>query len=95
MTALRDALARKDISKTDKYLVIVAYHDGPVKNAQIKLIAKENGWKDGAASRPELFFKQKLAHHSIAGWLDTERARPRIARGSEAHFEDWRAYAYH
>jgi hypothetical protein len=69
VTALRDALARKDISKTDKYLVIVAYHDGPVKNAQIKLIAKENGWKDGAASRPELFLSK--SSHTILlpdGW---------------------------
>lgn len=69
MTELRDALARKDISKTDKYLLIVAHHDGPVKNADIKVIARENGWKDGATSDPGAFLK-KSAHAILipAGW---------------------------
>lgn len=69
MTALRDALARRDISKTDKYLVIVANHDGPLKNGQIRLIAKENGWRDGASSRPEQFLG-KSAHTILLpdGW---------------------------
>jgi hypothetical protein len=31
VTLLRESLARRDVSKTDKYLLIVAIHDGPMK----------------------------------------------------------------
>jgi hypothetical protein len=76
VTALRDALARKDISKTDKYLLIVGYHHGHVMTAAIRQIAKDNGWKDGATSRPELFLS-KSAHAILLpkGWTLTGPGR--------------------
>jgi hypothetical protein len=58
VTALRDALARKDISKTDKYLLIIAHHDGPVPVADIRAIAQDNGWKDGDSSSVTTFLKK-------------------------------------
>ena len=57
MTALRDALARKDISKTDKYLLIVAHHDGPVAIGDIRAIARDKGWKDGDSASASTFLK--------------------------------------
>jgi hypothetical protein len=76
VTALRDALTRKDITKTDKYLLIIGHHDGPVQNADIKLIAKENGWKDGASSAPGSFLS-KTAHALLLpkGWTLTGPGR--------------------
>jgi hypothetical protein len=76
VTELRDALTRKDISKTDKYLLIVGHHDGPVINAGIKAIAKENGWKDGAKSVPSSFLSK--SHHALllpTGWTLTGPGR--------------------
>lgn len=69
MTQLRDALARRDLSKTVRYLLIVAHHDGPVTNAAIKAIAKENGWRDGANSEPRAFLSK--SDHALLvpeGW---------------------------
>jgi hypothetical protein len=76
VTELRDALTRKDISKTDKYLLIVGHHDGPVANASIKSIAKENGWKDGAKSAPASFLS-KSPHALLLpkGWTLTGPGR--------------------
>lgn len=76
MSELRDALTRKDISKTDKYLLIVAHHDGPVMNADIKTIAKENGWNDGANSAPGSFLS-KSPHALLLprGWTLTGPGR--------------------
>ena len=76
MTELRDALARKDLSKTDKYLLIVGHHDGPVTNAEIKAIAKESGWKDGKNSAPAAFLSK--SHHALLlpkGWTLTGPGR--------------------
>lgn len=76
MTELRDALTRKDISKTDKYLLILGHHDGPVTNADIKAIAKENGWKDGAKSAPSAFLS--ASKHALLlpkGWTLTGPGR--------------------
>lgn len=76
MTELRDALTRKDLSKTDKYLLIVGHHDGPVMNAEIKTIAKENGWKDGANSAPSSFLsKSQYALLLPKGWTLTGPGR--------------------
>ena len=76
MTELRDALTRKEISKTDRYLLIVGHHDGPVKNADIKAIARENGWKDGARSAPASFLSK--SYHALLlpdGWILTGPGR--------------------
>jgi hypothetical protein len=76
VTELRDALTRKDISKTDKYLLIVGHHDGPVIGANIRAIAKENGWKDGAKSVPSSFLKK--SKHALLlpkGWTLTGPGR--------------------
>jgi hypothetical protein len=76
VTELRDALTRKDISKTDKYLLIVGHHDGPVINADIKAIARENGWKDGAKSAPGSFLSK--SQHALLlpkGWTLTGPGR--------------------
>ncbi|MFZ2160421.1 MAG: hypothetical protein WAV72_30465 [Bradyrhizobium sp.] len=83
MTELRDALAHRDISKTDKYLLIVAHHDGPVQNAEIKLIAKENGWRDGANSAPASFLS-KTAHALLLpiGWTLTGPGRASLENRS-------------
>lgn len=76
MTELRDALTRRDISKTDKYLLIVGHHDGPVMNAAIKTIAKENGWKDGETSAPASFLsKSEHALFLPKGWTLTGPGR--------------------
>lgn len=83
MTELRDALTRKDISKTDKYLLVVAHHDGPISNASIKLIAKENGWKDGGQSKPASFLS-KSPHALLlpTGWVLTGPGRANlVSRG--------------
>jgi len=76
VTALRDALARKDISKTDKYLLIVAYHEGPVPSGAIRAIARENGWKDGDTSSILTFLK--ASPHAVLlpkGWTITGAGR--------------------
>lgn len=79
MTELRDALTRRDISKTEKYLLIVAHHDGPVVNADIKTIAKENGWKDGEKSAPASFLsKSNLALLLPKGWTLTGPGRSEL-----------------
>lgn len=76
MTELRDALTCKDITKTDKYLLIVGHHDGPVKGADIRAIAKENGWKEGAKSVPAPFLtKSKHALLLPKGWTLTGPGR--------------------
>lgn len=76
MTELRDALTRKDLSKTDKYLLIVGHHDGPVAGGAIRTIAKENGWKDGSKSFPSAFLS-KTAHALMLpkGWTLTGPGR--------------------
>jgi hypothetical protein len=69
VTELRDGLARRDLSKTDKYLLIVASHDGPIRNTEIKILARDNGWRDGAKSHPAPFLKR--SPHAILlpdGW---------------------------
>lgn len=81
MTQLRDGLSRKDLSKTDKYLLIVASHDGPVDSVTIRAIAKENGWKDGALSQPSAFLS-KNAHAVLLprGWTVTGPGRADLER---------------
>jgi hypothetical protein len=79
MTELRDGLTRRDLSKTDKYLLIVAHHDGPVTNVDIKAIAKENGWKDGGKSSPSAFLS--ASRHALLlpkGWTLTGPARAQL-----------------
>jgi hypothetical protein len=87
VTQLRDALTRKDISKTDKYLLIVGHHDGPVTNADIKKIAKENGWKIGAQSAPSSFLS--ASKHALLlpkGWTLTGPGRTALEnRGLISH----------
>jgi hypothetical protein len=76
VTELRDVLTRKDISKTDKYLLIVGHHDGPITNAEIRVIAKENGWKDGARSAQSSFLS--ASKHALLlpkGWTLTGPGR--------------------
>lgn len=76
MTQLRDALARKKTSKTDKYLLIVAHHDGPIPNAEIKSIAHENGWKEGAKSAPASFLSKSASAILVpSGWTITAAGR--------------------
>ncbi|MCX7319942.1 MAG: hypothetical protein NT113_10790 [Hyphomicrobiales bacterium] len=81
MTELRDGLARRDLSKTDKYLLVVAHHDGPVTNSNIKVIAKENGWRDGAQSNPSAFLsKSNSALFLPTGWTLTGPGRSDLER---------------
>ncbi|CCJ07967.1 hypothetical protein [Methylocystis sp. SC2] len=76
MTELRDGLARRDLSKTDKYLLIVASHDGPITTREIKAIAKNNGWRDGSTSEPSPFLnKSKYAVSLPNGWALTTEGR--------------------
>ena len=76
MTQLREGLARRDVSKTDKYLLIVAMHDGPMKANDIRAVARENGWREGAMTVPGAFLKQ--TRHAIYlpnGWTVTEACK--------------------
>jgi hypothetical protein len=59
MSKVRDHLTRSDLSKTTKYMLIVGHHIGPAKNADIRKIAKENGWRAGSQSSPSDFLKLK------------------------------------
>jgi hypothetical protein len=73
-------LARRDISKTDKYLLIVAMHDGPVKTNDIRAVARQNGWKDGAGSLPgDLLRQTKNAIYLPNGWTVTEACKKSLA----------------
>lgn len=76
MIQLREVLARRDVSKTDKYLLIVATHDGPMKSNDIRAVARANGWRDGANSIPGNFLKQtRNAIYLPNGWTVTEACR--------------------
>lgn len=76
MTELRDGLARRDLSKTDKYLLIIASHDGPITSREIKACAKNNGWRDGVTSEPSPFLnKSKYAVSLPNGWALTTEGR--------------------
>lgn len=67
--ALRDALARRDLSKTQKYLLILSHQDGPSPSSEIRKVAKENGWRDGANSQPHAFLsKSQYAISLPRGW---------------------------
>lgn len=80
MTLLRESLARRDISKTDKYLLIVAMHDGPMKANDIRAVARQNGWRDGAGSLPGDYLKHtKNAIYVPNGWTVTEACKKSLA----------------
>jgi hypothetical protein len=79
VSKLRDNLALKSLSKTDKFLLIVANHDGPIENSEIKAIARENGWRDGADSAPASFLsKSTQAILLPKGWTITEAGRKKF-----------------
>ncbi|MGJ5006331.1 hypothetical protein ACQR05_01075 [Bradyrhizobium oligotrophicum] len=76
MTLLRESLARRDVSKTDKYLLIVAMHDGPMKANDIRAVARQNGWRDGSGSLPGDYLKHtKNAIYVPTGWTVTEACK--------------------
>ncbi|NOJ50374.1 hypothetical protein [Bradyrhizobium archetypum] len=80
MTLLRESLARRDVSKTDKYLLIIAMHDGPMKANDIRAVARQNGWKDGSGSLPGNFLRQtKNAIYLPNGWTVTEACKKSLA----------------
>jgi hypothetical protein len=80
VTLLRESLARRDIFKTDKYLLVVAMHDGPMKASDIRAVARQNGWRDGAASVPGNYLKQtKSAIYLPNGWTVTKACRDSLA----------------
>jgi hypothetical protein len=79
MSQLRESLARRDVSKTDKYLLIVAMHDGPMKAADIRAVARQNGWKYGAQNVPGSLLKQtKHAIYLPNGWTVTEACKSNL-----------------
>jgi hypothetical protein len=77
VSQLRESLARRDVSKTDKYLLIVAAHGGgPISTNTIKATARQNGWKDGAQLLPGDFLKQtRQAIYTPQGWTITRQCR--------------------
>jgi len=76
VSLFRESLARRDVSKTDKYLLIVAMHDGPMKVNDIRAVARQNGWRDGANSVPGAFLKQtRSAIYLPNGWTVTEACK--------------------
>jgi hypothetical protein len=76
VTQLRESLARRGVSKTDKYLLIVAMHDGPMKAADIRAVARQNGWREGATNTPGAFLKQtKNAIYLPNGWTVTDACK--------------------
>ena len=79
MTQLRESLARRAVSKTDKYLLIVAMHDGPMKSNDIRAVARQNGWRDGANSIPGDYLKQTTrAIYLPTGWTVTAQCRKEL-----------------
>jgi hypothetical protein len=79
VTHLREILARRDVSKTDKYLLIVAMHDGPMKAADIRAVARTNGWREGASNVPSSFLGQtRSAIYLPNGWTVTEACKAQL-----------------
>jgi hypothetical protein len=80
VTPLRESLARRDVSKTDKYLLIVAMHDGPMKANDIRAVARQHGWKDGIRSIPGDYLRQtRNAIYLPNGWTVTEACKRSLA----------------
>jgi hypothetical protein len=80
VTLLRESLARRDVSKTDKYLLIVAMHDGPMKANDIRAVARQNGWREGAKSIPgDLLRQTKNSIYLPTGWTVTEACKRSLA----------------
>jgi hypothetical protein len=76
MNQLRESLARRDVSKTDKYLLIVAMHNGPMKAADIRAVARQSGWRYGAENIPSALLKQtKHAIYLPSGWTVTDACK--------------------
>jgi hypothetical protein len=51
-------------------------HDGPMKAADIRAVARQNGWRDGAKDVPGGFLKQtKNAIYLPNGWTVTEACK--------------------
>lgn len=81
MSHLRDVLAGKKISKTDKYLLIVASHDGPVPVKDIREIARLNGWKLGHAGSPSSHLTaSRFAVSLPSGWEITGEGKAYLAQ---------------
>jgi hypothetical protein len=79
VTQLRESLARRDVSKTDKYLLIVAMHDGPMKANDIRAVARQSGWRNGSSSIPGDYLKQTTrAIYVPTGWTVTARCRKEL-----------------
>src|ERR1017187_9731152 len=85
MTHFREHLARRDVGKTDKYLLIVAMHDGPMKSNDIRAVARQNGWRDGSNSIPGDYLKQtKRAIYLPTGWTITTQCRKELEERGRA-----------
>src|SRR4051812_14823700 len=55
-------------------------HDGPMKSADIRSVARQNGWKEGSKNSPGGFLKQtKHAIYLPNGWTVTEACRKSLA----------------
>jgi hypothetical protein len=55
-------------------------HDGPMKANDIRAVARQNGWRDGAKSLPGDFLRQtKNAIYIPTGWTVTEACKKSLA----------------
>src|SRR4051812_43945170 len=76
MTALRDGLARRDLSSTQRLLLIIAHHVGPISNPEIKRIAVENGWRGASKLNPTDFLRRNPSCVRLpSGWELTSSGR--------------------
>jgi hypothetical protein len=77
---LKSLLARRDLSKTAKYLLILSDLISPSPAAKIKEVARNCGWAAGAKDEPGPYLRSAGAVNTSAGWEHTELSRAYLAR---------------
>ncbi len=77
---IKSELARKDVSATDKFLLILSAIGKPCSAAEIKEFARDNGWTQGAKSNPSPHLKSGGAIKAKDGWEHTSHSEHRLAQ---------------
>jgi hypothetical protein len=81
LAELRDLLARGDLAVTTKYLLIVASVKEPATGANIRHIAKENGWRAGSKAEPSAYLtKSRHAVKLPKGWQLTADGKDHVEK---------------
>jgi hypothetical protein len=85
---IKSELARKDISTTDKFLLILSALRKPAATAEIKLFARNNGWTRGSKTNPAPYLKSGGAVRTPKGWEHTHQSELRLTNVSTAFTEN-------